>query len=76
MARLKIDCCKPDCPKRSGECHGTCEKYKKQRAELDATNAEKAKEREAQSSLNGFKAENIHRYKKRINNRNRYGGGG
>jgi len=22
-----IDVCKPDCPDRSGECHGTCERY-------------------------------------------------
>ena len=39
--RTKIDCCngcKP--PKRNAYCHAKCSEYKKQRAELDAKNAE------------------------------------
>lgn len=28
--------CKPYCPGRSAECHGTCEAYKAYRAEMDA----------------------------------------
>lgn len=27
--------CKPDCPDRSHDCHGQCEKYKAYRAECD-----------------------------------------
>lgn len=76
MARYRIDCCKPDCPDRSGECHGTCEKYLTQRAELDATNAENRKKQEVERNLNGFTDDGIHRYRKRINSRNRWGGQG
>lgn len=38
--RTAIDCCKKDCPDRNADpnCHGYCEKYLKQRAELDETN--------------------------------------
>lgn len=76
MARYKIDCCQPNCPKRSGECHSTCKEYKKQRAELDATNAETMKKKEIDKNLNGHFFTCIDRYHKRINNRNKYGGSG
>lgn len=32
-----ISCCK-DCPDRAPRCHGRCERYLKERAELDAKN--------------------------------------
>ena len=76
MARYKIDCCKPGCPKRNGECHSTCKEYKKQRAELDATNAESRKKYEIERNLNCFVDASVQRYKKRIHNKNRYGGDG
>lgn len=76
MARYKIDCCTPDCPNRHGECHGTCEKYKTQRAELDATNEEIIKQKEIKRNLDGFVASGIDRYRKRIHNKNRFGGEG
>lgn len=38
--RTRIDCCR-DCPDRYSACHDRCEKYKTQRAELDAHNAER-----------------------------------
>lgn len=37
--RFQITCCK-DCPDRHPGCHGSCEKYKAQRAEYDAKKAE------------------------------------
>ena len=76
MARYKIDCCKPNCPDRSGDCHGTCERYLTQRAELDATNAEKRRKYEVERNLNGHTDRTIQRFKKRTHSRNRYGGDG
>ena len=35
---MGIKCCK-DCPDRHVGCHGTCEKYKKERAEMDSLKA-------------------------------------
>ena len=70
MARFKITCCR-DCPNRSPECHGSCEEYKTQRAELDETNAEARKKAEAQKALDGFMFGNIERTKKRLNRKGR-----
>ena len=65
MARYKIDCCQPGCPKRSGDCHITCKEYKEQRRELDETNAEKRKQEKVKKGLDTQKAKNIERiYKK------------
>ena len=71
MARYKIDCCTPDCPKRSGECHGTCKVYKEQRAELDETNAEARKKADVNKALDGFMFGNIERTNKRLNRKGR-----
>ena len=38
--------CKPDCPKRSATCHGTCKDYKEWRAELDERNAQERLKRD------------------------------
>ena len=43
MARTKIDCCTPDCPRRYPGCGTDCPDYKEQRAELDETNKAKRK---------------------------------
>lgn len=65
MARYKIDCCKKDCPKRSGDCHGTCKEYKEQRRELDETNAERIKKNIINKGLDTHKANTIeHIYKR------------
>ena len=76
MARYKIDCCTPDCPKRNGECHSTCQRYKEQKAELDEENALRMKKKQVQINLNGHAADCIYRYKKRTRSKNRYGGDG
>lgn len=39
LGRKTISCCY-GCPDRHGGCHGSCEKYKAYREELDAKNAE------------------------------------
>lgn len=35
--RRRIDCCKPDCPRREVGCHGTCPDYNTQKAERKET---------------------------------------
>lgn len=74
MARYKIDCCKPDCPKRSGVCHSTCKEYKEQKEEYDATMAEVKKKENIEKGLQGFLIENIERTNKRLRrNGGKYG---
>lgn len=65
MARYKIDCCKKDCPERSGECHGTCERYKTQRAEYEVTMEEEKKKGDIRRGLVNQKCHNIERIYKR-----------
>ena len=65
MARYKLDCCQPECPKRSGTCHGTCKEYKEQRRELDETNAECIKNNKVKKGLDTQKTKNIERIYKR-----------
>lgn len=63
MARYKIECCL-NCQKRSGGCHSTCEEYKKQRAELDETNAEILKKKETQKSIDTAMFDSMDKYRK------------
>lgn len=35
--RRRIDCCKPDCPRRVVGCHGTCPDYNAQKEERKET---------------------------------------
>lgn len=72
MARYKIDCCQPDCPKRSGECHSTCGEYKLQRKEYEETMAEKRKETDLRNGLNSFMYDSIEKTNKHINYRKKY----
>ncbi len=67
MARYKIDCCQPDCPSRSGECHSTCEKYRTQRAEYEATMAEEKKKGAVQRGLNQQFSDSLTKMNKRLN---------
>ena len=71
MARYKIDCCTPDCPNRSGDCHGTCKVYKEQRAELDETNAQERQKNEVRKGLDSFMFKNIEHTNKRLNRKGR-----
>lgn len=70
MARYKIECCYK-CPNRHAECHSTCERYKTQKAEYDATMTEVKKKEDVQKDLKGFLIENIERTNKRLR-RNRW----
>lgn len=65
MARYKIDCCQPGCPKRSGECHSTCGEYKTQRRELDETMEEEKKKGEVRRGLEAQKSKTIYAIRKR-----------
>ena len=71
MATTKITCCK-DCQDRYPCCHGSCEKYITQRAELDAYNAEQRKKAEVKDGLNAFLFNSIERTNKQINYRSKY----
>ena len=73
MARYKIDCCQ-DCEKRVPGCHGSCEVYQTQRAELNETKAEKRKEYEIKIGLDRFMFDCIERSNKRNNYRGKYKG--
>ena len=52
--RTKIDCCHK-CPDRVADpnCHGYCEKYKRQKAEYEETKAEMDKQAKIQNGLSG-----------------------
>ena len=65
MARYKIDCCQPDCPSRSGECHSTCGEYKTQRKEYEETKAEQMKKGEVRRGLEAQKSKTIYNIRKR-----------
>jgi hypothetical protein len=71
MARFKITCCH-HCENRSAGCHGSCEEYKTQRAELDATMAEKRKEYETDMSVASFLYESTQKRTKYKHYRNKY----
>lgn len=71
MARYKIDCCF-QCEDRQPGCHGSCEEYKKQRAEMDETKAAIMKRYEVKVNLDGCLFDSIHRSTKRVNYRNKY----
>ena len=51
--RMKIDCCKRDCPKRCADpnCHSYCKVYNDQREALDAENAALFKENQLQHGI-------------------------
>lgn len=58
MKTDKITCCK-DCTERHPGCHGTCEKYIQQKADLDAAKAEARKKYEISQGLNAYRYDGI-----------------
>ena len=64
MARYKIDYCH-NCQDRKAECHSTCEKYKTQRAEYEATKAEQMQKGEVRRGLEAQKSKTIYSIRKR-----------
>ena len=71
MARYKITCCH-NCEKRFPGCRGSCDEYKTQRAELDATRAETKLAHDTAFNLNCFYYDSVHKRTKRVNYRNKY----
>lgn len=71
MERTKITCCK-DCQERFPGCHGSCEKYIQQRAELDAAKAELRKKHDINKGLNEFRYDGINKVMARRNYRSKY----
>ena len=70
QGRLKITCCN-GCTDRVADpnCHGYCEKYLSQRAELDKSNAEMRKKQEVAWGLNEQKFDSYHRIEKQMHRR-------
>ncbi len=56
----KITCCK-DCANRHPACHGSCEKYIQQKAELDARKAEARKQYEINKGITQFRYDGINK---------------
>ena len=71
MARqTKIDCCY-NCPDRVADpnCHGYCEKYLIQRAELDVANKERQKQSRLVQDITGTLVDGARRARKRSRRR-------
>lgn len=65
LGRKKTNCCY-ECPDRTPECHGSCERYKAYRAEIDAKNAECMRKYELNYNLSAQRFDN---WKKATNRR-------
>jgi hypothetical protein len=71
MAIDKITCCK-DCENRQPGCHGTCEKYLTQRAELDAVKVAQRKKNNINQGLNEFRYDGINKVMAKRNYRSKF----
>lgn len=60
MATERITCCR-DCADRNPGCHGTCEKYIQQKAELEAWKAEQRKQEDIKRGLNAYRYDGINK---------------
>lgn len=72
MTRFKITCCK-DCPDRIPGCHGSCEKYKQEKAEYDATMEEQNRKKAVKAGLDASLYASVERTAKRTHYRDRKG---
>lgn len=61
-----------DCKDRFPGCHGTCETYKQQRAELDKRKAEAKKKRDIEVGLNNYFYDSMNKINKRDVYRSKY----
>jgi hypothetical protein len=69
--RRIITCCK-DCPDRYPGCHGSCEKYKEQRAKYDAEKAEVMKRFNVACGLYEQKSKSVYKITARQRYRSKY----
>ena len=69
--RTRIDCCH-HCPDRVPGCHGSCEKYLTQKAELEETKAETQKRYYTNKGITGQRLDSLHRATKIRNYRSKY----
>ena len=70
MARYKIDCCM-NCPDRYPGCHGKCERYITQKAELEETQAQRRKKYEVECRLNSELYKSVERTNKWLHKKGR-----
>lgn len=54
----KVDCCKPDCPRRSMTCHGKCPDYIEAKQRAAEINERYRKERELDNALHDIENKN------------------
>lgn len=71
MARYKIDCCY-QCPDRFPACHGSCEKYLTQKAELVETQAEYRKKHDIDNAVKAQRYDSVYRVNRARNYKNKY----
>lgn len=72
MDRYKITCCWC-CPDRIPGFHGTCEKYKAEKAEYEATKEKQNKQKAIKAGLDESLYKSVERTAKRTNYRERKG---
>ena len=72
MDRYKITCCWC-CPDRMPGCHGSCDKYKAEKAEYEATMEKQNKQKAIQAGLDASLYASVERTAKRTNYRERKG---
>lgn len=73
MARLNIQCCY-GCTAETGRhpgCHGACERYRKEKAELEASKAEKLEQKKGSLMAQEFLTENCLAAVRRFNKKTR-----
>ena len=71
MARTRIDCCY-QCPDRFPGCHGSCEKYLAQKAELEETKAEARRRYDIDCSVKGQRYDSLYKATRLKNYRDKY----
>lgn len=71
--RTKIDCCK-GCIQRQSGCHSVCEEYRKQKAELDESNAARRTQSNADAAYSNYRYNAKRKRRKKFQMRTRSGG--
>lgn len=71
--RSNIGCCK-DCLKRHSGCHSTCEDYKREKAELDASRSAIQAQRDADALYASYNMNSKYKRRAKYNLHSRKGG--
>lgn len=71
--RSNIECCK-DCLKRHTGCHSTCEDYKREKAELDASRSAVQAQKDADALYTSYHMNSKHKRRAKYHLHSRRGG--